>query len=104
MNIGNYIMTPAVRQAVPQPPPTQGVTATANAAILATQNVPLQARTQTAAALQAAGSSDQTRTGLSRKNTGESVDTGANAVTAKSNGGGRGGSTPQRGSTLDIRA
>ena len=103
MNIGNYIMAPAVRQAAPPPPPTQGVTATANAAILATQNVPLQARTQTTAALQAAGGADQTRAGLSRKNTGESVDNNTNAVTARSNGGGR-GSAPQRGGNLDIRA
>ena len=96
-------MAPAVRQAAPPPQPQQGVTTAANAAILAAQNVPLQTRTQTAAALQATGGSDQTRTGLSRKNTSETVDSNANAVTARSNGGGRGGA-PQRGGNLDIRA
>jgi len=104
MNIGNYIMAPAVRQAAPPPPPTQGVANTANAAILAAQTVSVQTRTQTTGALQAAGGSDQTRTGLSRKNTGESVDNNANAVTARSNGGGGRGGSAQRGGTLDIRA
>ncbi len=102
MNIGNYIMAPAVRQATPPAPPPQGVTNTANAAILAAQNVPLQARTQTAAALQAAGGSDQTRTGFSRKQTNETVDSNANAVTSRSNGGGGGGSS-HRGGNLNIR-
>ena len=98
-------MAPAVRQAAPPPPPSPGVTTAANAAILAAQNVSVQTRTQTTTALQATGGSDQTRTGLSRKNTGESVDTSANAVTARSNGGGGGRSgAPHRGGTLDIRA
>ena len=104
MNIGNYIMAPAVRQAVPPPPAPQGVTTSANAAILVAQNAPLQTRTQTAAALQATGGSEQTRTGQSRKNTGETVDSGANAVTSRSNGGGGRGGSAQRGGTLDIRA
>lgn len=98
-------MAPVVRQAVPVPPPqpNQGLTSAATTAVLAAQNAPLQTRTQTTAALQAAGGSEQSRTGLSRKNTGESVDSNTNAVTSRSNGGGRGGA-PQRGGTLDIRA
>ncbi|MEI6558102.1 MAG: hypothetical protein WCO00_06815 [Rhodospirillaceae bacterium] len=97
-------MTPVVRQAVPPPQPYQGTATAANAALLVAQNVPLQTRTQTAGALQAAGSADQTRTGQSRKNTGETVDSNTNAVTARSNGGGgRGGSAPQRGGGLDVR-
>ena len=100
-------MTPAVRQAVPPPPPTQGTNSgVTNSALLATQTVALQTSTQTTVALQAAGGSDQTRTGLSRKQTGESVDHNANAVTSRANGGGGGGrgNTPSRGGNLDIRA
>ncbi len=93
-------MTPAVRQAAPPPPPNQGVTNTANAALLAAQNVPLQARTQTAVALQAAGGADQSRAGLSRRQTSETVDSHANAVTARSNGG---GGASHRGGNLNIR-
>ena len=104
MNIGNYIMAPAVRQAAPPPQPQKGVTTAANAAILSTQNVPLQTRTQTTGALQATGGSDQTRGGQSRKTTSETVDSNANAVTARSNGGGGRSGSPQRGGTLDIRA
>jgi hypothetical protein len=97
MNIGNYIMTSNVRQAAP-PPPTPPAPTAPSAAVLVAQNVAVQTRTQTTIAAQAVGNAEQPRTGQSRKETGESVDSETNALTARS---ARSGSP--RGQTLNIR-
>lgn len=104
MNIGNYILAPAVRQAVPPPPP-QATSATAQvtagAAFLVAQNAATPTRTQTAGALQATGNTEQSRTGQGRKDTGENVDSQTNAVSARARGGSYGGR--QRGGQVDVR-
>jgi hypothetical protein len=99
MNVGNYMMTTAIRQAVPQaqPPVTTAVT---NPAVLVAQNSAVLTRTQTVAALQGAGNTEQSRTGQDRKETGETVDSQTNAVTTRSRGG---APTPGRGQRLDVR-
>jgi len=98
MNIGNYIMAPSVRQVAPPPPPPSAQVV-ANSALLVAQNAASQTRTQTTVGLQALGGAEQTRTGQSRKETGETVDSNANAVTTRS----RGGGGAPRGQRLDVR-
>ena len=92
MNIGNYLMTPVVREAVPPPPPQ--TSAAVNAATLVAQNVTLQTRTQTTLAAQAVGNSDSSGSSRSRNQGGSATDTQAGVLNAQNNrtaAGGRGG-------------
>lgn len=103
MNIGSYIMAPAVRQAAPPPPPpSQAAPVVVNAAMLVAQTTATPTRTQTAAALQATGNSERSRSGQSNKDTGEAVDAQTNAVTTRAKGGGGYGGRP-RGGQVDVR-
>ncbi len=101
MNIGSYIMTPVVREAVTPPPPPPAPVAT-NAATLVAQNVTLQTRTQTTLAAQAVGNSESSRSGQSRNQGGGATDTQASTLNARNNrvaAGGIGG----RGGIVNIR-
>jgi hypothetical protein len=71
--------------------------ATLNPAVAAAQTVAPQVATQTAIAAAAAGRNEQPRDSQGRNRTGQSVDSQANAVNAKSNSGG------SRGRVVDMR-
>ncbi len=100
MNIGNYIMTPVVRQAVPPPPPPSQVSSALNAASLVAQNVSQQTATQTSLAAQAVGNADTSRAGQGRGQSSDTGDTRANTLNARTNGTAVGSS---RGGNLNIR-
>lgn len=101
MNIGNYIMTPVVREAVTPPPPPPASVAT-NAATLVAQNVTLQTRTQTSLAAQAVGNSDSSRSGQSRNQGGGTGDTLSGSLNARTNRTAAGGSAGGRGGIVNI--
>jgi hypothetical protein len=102
MNIGNYIMTPVVREAV-TPPPQPPVQAVTNAATLVAQNVTLQTRTQTTLAAQAVGNSDASQSGQSRNQGGGAMDSQASTLNARTNRSAAGGGGGGRGGIVNIR-
>jgi hypothetical protein len=101
MNIGNYIMTPVVREALAPPPPPQAQVAT-NAAALVAQSVTVQTRTQTTLAAQAVGNSDASGSGQARNQGGSATDSQASVLNARTNRTAAGGAV-SRGGIVNIR-
>lgn len=94
----NPVISPI--QAKPQPPMTPAAQVAATPAVAAAQQTVPQVRTQTAQAPQASGKSDHSQNTRSGTDTGQSRDTLANAVQARTNG--TGYRAQGRGTLLDV--
>lgn len=92
--------TPSLQAIKPQPPITPAAQLALSPAVQAAQQTAPVVRTQTAAAPQAAGKSEQARDTRSGTQSGSSQDSNAAALAAQVNG--QGYRTGQRGSLLNL--